>query len=123
MSKSIPPLSLADICANYLDNADLNVILEQDAITLNFRVYGKVNDKFWRVIFYCAKILSFDYELDEDSILERDWLLVLDVNVNQTFAENSLSIYHIQVFTHDYFYLTCHSFSWEIHEITEQAYH
>lgn len=103
--------SLAEVCTNYLDNADVKVVLEDISITLNFRVLGKVNDKYWQVAFYCSHILEFDAVLEDDLVLERDWLLVLDTFVTQSFDKNHHPIYQIKLITHDYFYLICQSFN------------
>lgn len=61
--------TLNDVYSNFLNNADVKVTLEDDSITLNFRVFGKVKDKYWQVVFQCSQILEFDYILDDDLVL------------------------------------------------------
>lgn len=114
--------TLNDVYSNFLNNADVKVTLEDDSITLNFRVFGKVKDKYWQVVFQCSQILEFDYILDDDLVLERDWLIVLDAFVTQSFDKNHHPIYQIKLITHDYFYLICQSFNWQIIEIDETSY-
>jgi hypothetical protein len=72
---------LIDICNKMLDNADMKLDLScYPSVSLNFIIYGSVDEKFWEVQFQCKETIELKLE-NENDVSPNDFYLVLNVNV------------------------------------------
>ncbi len=126
---------LIDICNKMLDNADMKLDLScYPSVSLNFIIYGSVDEKFWEVQFQCKETIQLKLE-NENDVSPNDFYLVLDVNVvrkslNDIPKNIKLNInnpklqevWFINISGDLPIELTCCNFSWRLNELTPQQY-
>ncbi|WBW98374.1 hypothetical protein [Oceanirhabdus sp. W0125-5] len=129
-------ISVDNITSEYLDNANLKMKVSENFndIILEFMVYGKVKEKYWKVIFSCKRVINFGIskEVDSDGAEEHS-LLVLDTkvikksidelnNIDLSACKDSDSVWQIDIYGDCNINITCIDFNWNMKSLEEEEY-
>ena len=127
------------ICEKFLDNANLHIHYNphNNYLTLEFLVYGKVNEKYWKIIIHCDEIYMFKAETHwipniekiEKYIIEPFVCLEVEITKNNVFEIDSEDnpteheIFSIRIFTTEKnLYIKCKFYNLELYELNEEEY-
>ena len=76
-------MELQEVCESLLDNAEMRINLSAyPKVTMDLLSQGKVNDKFWKVVFECDQVVCLDLQCDDDSSTN-DLFVVLEASVKK----------------------------------------
>lgn len=129
-------LLLDKVTSQYLDNADLRIQVSENFnwVKLTFIAFGKVEDNYWKVNFFCDGIISLDIlkDINEDGGYE-DCFLVLNTKVlsksnndldaiKRSNCRNIDSFWSIEIYGSCSIEINCINFSWDIINLNEEEY-
>ncbi len=126
--------SLDKVTSQYLDNADLKIQASENLnwVRLTFIVFGKVDNNYWKVDFFCEGIISLNILKEIDGGYDDCFLVLNTVVLNKSINElddikrcncgNADSFWSIKIYGSCSIEINCIKFSWDIVNLTEEDY-
>jgi hypothetical protein len=129
-------LSLEEVTKRYLDNADLKIRVSENMqrIDLEFLVFGKVDDGFWKVVFTCERVLSFQFSQEENDEAEDSGFFVLNTEVKEKIlsisepknplpGQTGQPAWEVSASGNVAVHVACLDFKWQLISLDEKEYY